>query len=94
MTSSFGRRNEQPAEQPLPVMVMPPVQIPAVLAITPESMRAMQAQIRDLVAEAVRDGFAHAVGEYDPEAAEVFTASNPASGAAEPAAGQLADLTR
>lgn len=89
MVQSFGRPTQQP-EQVLPTLVMPPVQIPAVLVITPESMQAMREQIREQVAEAVREGFAQAVGDYDPDTAATFTAA----GVAEPAAEQLADLAR
>lgn len=92
MVQSFGRGRETPPEQVPPVMVMPPVQIPAVLTIDAGSMAAVKDQIREMVAAAVREGFAQAVGEYDPEAAEVFTASAPAP--AEPAAEQLAELAR
>jgi hypothetical protein len=87
LVQSFGRSRETPPEQVPPVMVMPPVQIPAVLTIDEGSMAAVQDQIRRMVAAAVRQGFAEAVGEYDPEAAQAFT-----MGAAEPAAEQLADL--
>lgn len=89
LVSSFGRPQERP-EQVLPPMMLPAVQIPAMLAIDAASMAKVVDQIREQVAQAVRAGFAQALGEYDPEAAAAFTAPD----APEPAAEQLADLTR
>ena len=91
MVQSFGRGRETP-EQVAPVMVMPPVQIPATLTIDAGSMAAVTDQIRRMVAAAVRAGFHDALGEHDPEAAAVFDAS--ATSEATPAANQLADLGR
>jgi hypothetical protein len=90
MVQSFGRRSEQ-TEPVMPPMVLPPVQIPAVLVLDNQAMRNVVDQIRTMVADAVRAGFTEALGEHDPEAAAVFDA---ATGGAEPGAGQLADLSR
>jgi hypothetical protein len=88
LVSSFGR--PQKPEQVLPPLMLPAVQIPAMLAIDAASMAAVVDQIREQVARAVREGFAQAVGEYDPEAAAAFTEPD----APEPAPEQLADLSR
>lgn len=67
---SFGRRPEQ-SDVPviLPPVQMPSVQLPVVLVVDATSLRDASAAITQMVAEAVRAGFAEAMADHDPEAA-------------------------
>ncbi len=64
---SFGRRPE-PVEPPagpviLPPVQMPPVQLPVVLVVDVGSLAVASEQIAEMVAAAVREGFARAAGD-------------------------------
>lgn len=99
VASSFGRRPEPPIDDSgpviLPAVIMPPVQVPIILIVDQDSLAAAGAQIQEIVAGAVRAGFAAALADQDPgpQFDEPPTAGPRRAGASK-ATPQLDDLMR
>lgn len=71
---SFGRPREEQADN-VPLVVIPPLQLPAVqvplvLVVDQESLRAASAQIQQMVREAMLAGFGEAMGQVEVAAGE------------------------
>lgn len=77
---SFGRLGDGPVLQPIAVNMpgqLPPVVMPVVIEVDPESMRRFSEELTEVVTAAVRAGYATALQDIEFETAEADNYENP-----------------